>query len=129
MNVKKWFGRELICVRKFNYKTILAVNKVVGFCQLQQLSSWLFYDFPSRNFTRLWKKEIRTSHLFFSEKFTDLLRHLGRHLRYFCCLVKNQDFEWRKCLYSKGIFKGLYFNSVHFVKIENVLFTLLSMPG
>ena len=67
MNVKKWFGRELICVRKFNYKTILAVNKVVGFCQLQQLSSWLFYDFPSRNFTRLWKKEIRTSHLFFQK--------------------------------------------------------------
>lgn len=34
---------------KFNYTTIQAVNKAVGFCQLQQLSSLLLYDFYSRN--------------------------------------------------------------------------------
>lgn len=34
---------------KFNYTTIQAVNKAVGFCQLPQLSSLFFYEFYSRN--------------------------------------------------------------------------------
>lgn len=52
---------------KFNYTTIQAVNKAVGFCQLPQLSSLFFLRIllTQPSFT-LWKMKIRKIWCFYS---------------------------------------------------------------